>query len=88
MTMLHIPTAFEEFVAYLAEKATPQEILAFEASEEAQARAEVLLERNSAGTLTLDERLELEQMLHFDRLVSSLKAKALEDLSKKHNGVK
>ncbi|MFN8372102.1 MAG: hypothetical protein U0694_04410 [Anaerolineae bacterium] len=81
MTMLHIPTAFEELIAYLAEKATPEEILAFEASEDAQSRAEALLERNSTDTLTLDERLELEQMLHFDRLVSTLKAKALEDLS-------
>lgn len=82
MTMFHIPTAFEELVSYLAEKATPEEILAFEASEDAQSRAEELLAHNSEGTLTLDERLELEQMLHFDRLVSALKAKALEDLSK------
>lgn len=82
MAMLHIPTAFEELVAYLAEKAQPEEILAFEASEEAQLRAEELLERNSLGTLTLDERLELEQMLHFDRVVSALKAKALEAVSK------
>ena len=77
MAIITIPSAFEELVEYLAQKATPDEILAFEASESAQTRAEELLERNSEGALTLEESLELEQMVHFDRIVTGLKAKAL-----------
>ena len=72
-----IPTVYDELVEYLATKATPQEILNFQISEAAQARAEELLERSSDDTLTPEERLELEQMRYFDRKVSLLKAEAL-----------
>jgi hypothetical protein len=72
-----IQTVYDELVEYLATKATPQEILNFQISEAAQARAEELLERNSDNTLTPDERLELEQMRYFDRKVSLLKAEVL-----------
>lgn len=41
-----------DFLDYLVEKATPTEILAFEPSSRAQARAESLLERSSEGMLT------------------------------------
>lgn len=81
MTTISIPTVYDELVEYLAQKATPEEILAFKISDEAQERAEVLLERNSDGTLTPEENLELQQMLHFDGLVSILKTSALEKLN-------
>lgn len=71
-----IAPVFHELVEYLAQKATPEEVLAFKVSAAAQRRAEELTERNKAGTLTPDEAAELEQMLEFDLLVSSLKAKA------------
>lgn len=57
--------------------ADPQEIINFRISEAAQRRAEELLEKNSSNRLTPEERLELAQMLHFDRLMSVLKATAL-----------
>ncbi len=68
---------YDEFLDYLIEKATPQEILAFRASPEAQATAQDLIERNNAGTLTPDETRVLNQMLEFERMMSVLKAKAL-----------
>ena len=77
-----IPTAYDELVEYLAERANPQEIVDFKVSGAAQARADELLERNSAGALAPEEQLELEQMRYFDRLVSLLKARALEDMSR------
>lgn len=82
MVVLTVPTAYDELINYLAEKATPDEILAFRVSDAAQERAELLLERDSAGTLTADESLELSQMLHFDRLVSVLKASAIERINR------
>lgn len=81
MAAINIPTVYDELVEYLAQKATPEEILAFKVSDAAQERAEELLERNSDGTLTSEEHLELQQMLHFDGLVSILKAAALEKLN-------
>jgi hypothetical protein len=77
-----ISDAYDELVNYLIEKASPQEILAFALSTESQERAIELLERNNAGTLTSDERAELEQMRQVDRLVSMLKARALEAINR------
>jgi hypothetical protein len=72
---------YDELLEYLVQKATPQEILAFHLSETAQERAEYLTERNKSGMLTSEEKLELEQMIEFDQLVSLLKAKAFQALS-------
>jgi hypothetical protein len=77
----NLSPVYDDLLDFLVEKATPREILAFKASEAAQERANDLLERNNAGTLTPEEAAELEQMLQVDRLVSVLKARALEALS-------
>lgn len=75
--------AFDSFLDYLVEKATPQEILAYSVSPEEQERASELLERQNAGTLTPDEAAELQRMAELDRLVSLLKAKALASLKRR-----
>jgi hypothetical protein len=75
-----IVSVYDEFLEYLAQRATPEEILAFKASETAQERADELTESNKAGTLTAEESAELEQMLRFNRLVSMLKARAMKAL--------
>ena len=72
---------FEQFVQYFEKTATPQEIIAFRVSDEIQSRANELVERQSAGQLSALERLELEQMLYFERLVSSMKARAYRELN-------
>jgi hypothetical protein len=64
------------------EKATPQEILAFEIPDAERQRAIGLLEKQDEGTLTPEEMMELEQMQRTDRFISSLKAKALVAFSK------
>jgi hypothetical protein len=75
--MTTVPLVFHELIDYLVDRATPEEILAFRVSEAAQQRADELTERNKAGLLTSYERMELDQMLEFDHLVSLLKAQAL-----------
>ncbi len=65
---------YDEFHGFLA---TPEEILAFKASPEAQAYAQELIERSSAGELTPEEEQTLKQMANFERMMSLLKAKAL-----------
>ena len=71
-----LPTQ-DEFYDYLIEVATPEKIIAYKSSDEAQKRADYLAERKSEGMLTAPEADELEQMLELDRFVSLLKAKAL-----------
>ena len=79
MATVNLPL-YNELLDYLVEKATPQEILAFKASPEAQAYAQELLERQSAGQLTPEDAQVLAQMEQVERLMSVLKAKALRSL--------
>lgn len=81
MATMDIVSAYDEFLEYLAQKASPDEIIAFRASPTAQRRADELTELNKTGTLSDTEKIELEQMLHFNRLVSRLKAKAVRALN-------
>lgn len=76
MLTAHVPPIYDELLDFLLEKAMPEEILAFQASPNAQSRAEYLLKKNNAGELSPAEEIELAQMLYFDRKISVLKAKA------------
>ncbi len=78
--MINFPTADTKLLDYLIEKATPEEILAYKATEAEEQRAIELLEKNSAGTLTAEEKTELEQMQEVDRFVSVLKSRALKTI--------
>ncbi len=80
--MAILPPIYDDLLDFLIEKATPREILGFKASPGAEARAEELLEKNNAGTLTPEEASELKQMLDVDRLVSVLKARAADSMDK------
>ncbi|HRF94294.1 MAG TPA: hypothetical protein PLZ51_03825 [Aggregatilineales bacterium] len=75
--MAIVINAYQQLINYLAEKATPEELLAFNLSDDEQERARELLEKNAQNMLTPEEEHELEQMVYFDRLVSRLKARAL-----------
>jgi len=74
---------YQEFLEYLAQIATPQQILAFELSEAMQEHIEDLLEKNSENRLTHEERQELEQIQQFDRISFMLKARAAAALKSK-----
>lgn len=74
-----LPT-FDRFLDQIVEKMTPQEILAFEVTDDEQDYAQQLVDRNSEGNLTPQEQAYLEQMIEFDLLVGVLKAKALKVL--------
>lgn len=72
-----LAAAYDSLLDFLVAKATPQEILAFKASPEEQARADELTEKNKAGRLTEEEAQELNSMLEIDLLVMGLKTRAL-----------
>lgn len=67
---------YDSLIDYLIEKATPQEILAYEVSEAEQERADELTEKNKTAALTPEEHEELKQMMEVDLLVGLLKARA------------
>lgn len=76
MAFIKTSDAYDQFLEYLAAKVTPADILAFKAPEADQRKLDDLTEKNKAGTLTSDERAELEEMLAFDSLMTLLKTKA------------
>jgi len=77
MATLKFLTVNDKFLDYLLEKATPEEILAFEVSDEEKEYVQDLLERKSAGLITSEETEQLNQMTEFNSLVMVLKSKAL-----------
>lgn len=74
------PTS-DSLIDFLVQKAKPEEILDYHASDAEEVRAEELTEKNKNGTLTADEAEELRQLLELDAFVAALKARALELLS-------
>lgn len=68
--------AYDELIDYLSEKATPEEVLSFQPSKKAQARATELLNKNNDGTITDSERFELELLRQYDMTLAKLKLKA------------
>ena len=74
--MLKTSTAYDQFLEYLAQKVTPDDILAFQAPQEQQERLNELTEKNKSDTLTPEERTELDEILAFNRLMTLLKTRA------------
>lgn len=72
---------FDEIVDFLTSCPTPEEVLAFKASANLQARADVLLEKNREGTLTPSEKEELDQFMVIEHLMRLAKARARQRIS-------
>lgn len=81
MAQVSIDSTFEALIEHLLKTASPQQMLEFYPTEEADERARFLLEANNAGTLSPDERQELDQMLQVNRLITLMKAKALQAMN-------
>ena len=72
-------TPYEELVIGLVTAGrTPEKIIAFRATPEAQRRVEALIAKEHAGTITAEESSELDSHLEFNHLVILLKARAAE----------
>lgn len=82
MATAKLVPSYERFLDRVVESMTPEEILAFQVSEAEQQRAEELLDKNNEGQLTAEERVELEQMLQFEELMTLLKVRAAYELCK------
>jgi hypothetical protein len=65
----------EEFAEMLADGAGRERILAFRASEQTAERAGELLRKDRDGSLTADERHELDMFQHTELLLRLVKAR-------------
>jgi hypothetical protein len=61
---------------FLGSAPTLEEIAAYRLPDALQARAHDLLEKNRAGSLSDDERAEMEEFRQIDHLLTLIKAKA------------
>jgi len=59
MSTANLLPIYDQFLDFLVEKATPAEILAFQASEEVREDVQRLLERLSDNSITPEERVLL-----------------------------
>ncbi|GAB5492973.1 MAG: hypothetical protein Phog2KO_31880 [Phototrophicaceae bacterium] len=83
MVMQPIPTKtiFDVITDFLATNPSPQEILDFKLSDELQARASDLLDRNGEDLLTYDEELEMMDFVRANDMMSLLKAKTRQKMA-------
>jgi hypothetical protein len=75
----HERPVLNEFIDFLAENDDPQRVLAFRLSQERQARLDELLEKNRKGSLTDDDRYELDAFEHLEHVVRRIKAGVLRE---------
>jgi hypothetical protein len=63
-----------EVIEFLSQEPTPQDVLAYHASERGQARLQRLLALNNAGMLGEDEQQELDELQRIEHIIIMLKA--------------
>jgi len=73
--------AHEEVYEFLTTSLSLDAIIAFHPSAATESRIRELLDANRNGTLTEEERIELEEFSQVEHLVRMVKAKAHEKLS-------
>jgi hypothetical protein len=76
MTDTPVRTIKEVVTDFLGSAPTLEELAAYRLPPDLQDRAHQLLDRNRAGTLTPDERNEINEFSQIDHLMTLVKAKA------------
>jgi hypothetical protein len=71
-----IPAVYQEVLDFLIKRPTPEEIIAFKVSVQAQSRLSELLEKNSSATLSSIELAELDVYEQLEHMMILLKARA------------
>ena len=76
--------AYLEIVDFIAAGTTSEAVIRFRPSAEAQNRVSELLEREERGTLSTDERAELDHFEELEHILRMAKAKARQILAHGH----
>jgi hypothetical protein len=80
MVSLQISDITAEVLDLLVSAPTPEQIIAFHASDSAQERLRVLLDANRNGALSADEKAELDEMNRVNHFFTLIKARAMKVL--------
>ncbi len=72
--------AYNSFLDFVIQKASPQDILAYQMPEAERRRIVELLDKQDEDTLTPAEAAELQEIQVVDRMLLALKARALKAL--------
>ena len=80
MAAIQLSNVTDEVLDFLVSTPTPEQIIAFHASDKAQERLRLLLEQNRSGDLTEQEKAELEEMSRVDHFFTLIKARAMKML--------
>jgi hypothetical protein len=67
---------YMEFIDFVAAGTTPEEIIKFRPSAEAQQRVSELMDREKESGLTAEETAELDKFMEYEHIVRMAKAKA------------
>jgi hypothetical protein len=86
MTPVQPASITDEVLDFLVSAPSPEQIVAFHASETAQGRLRYLLDRNQNSALTDSERAELEEMSRVEHFFTMIKLRAMK-LLKEHQVV-
>jgi hypothetical protein len=73
-------TLLNEILDFLASAPSPEEIVAFNASEPLNERLHYLLDQNRENLITADERSELDEFLRMGHFMTLLKIRARQKL--------
>jgi hypothetical protein len=68
--------AYLEMIDFIAAGTTPETVVHFRPSPEAQGRVVELIEREKEHALTIDEKAELEHFMELEHILRMAKAKA------------
>ena len=71
-----------EIVDFIAAGTTPEAVMDFHPSREAQQRLAVLIDREKAGTVSPEEKAELDHFMDLEHILRMAKARARHILSR------
>ena len=73
--------AYLEIIDFIASGTTPQAVVDYRPSEEAQQRLAALMARDNEGTLTPEEKSELHHFMDLEHIIRMAKARARQILA-------
>lgn len=73
--------SYLEIIDFIASGTTPQAVVDYRPSQEAQNRVAELIQREKEGTLTLEEKSELDHFMDLEHILRVAKARARQILA-------
>lgn len=73
-----LTTAYDEIIDFIAAGTSPEKVIAFRPSEKMQTRVSSLLFKEKNGTLSSDEKAELDNCMVIEHLMRMAKARAFQ----------